>query len=193
MTVLIYERFVPAVPLSVPLVRHDMDGLLEHWRLLVERRGDALLAVSEAATNVVLHAYEDGRPGPLYAATTVDDRLVTLWIVDHGRGLTSPSDRSGAGMGLRLLAILADELRVQASPDEAGTCLSAAFRRDAADRRTDLSQRVAAVSTQAELLRDYGDLLAHTHARLTEETQALRAEARQALRQAQQRRRGARR
>ena len=65
---------------------------------------DISLAVSEAATNVVLHAYVgDSEPGPLVLSARVMDDRVHVVIRDHGRGMTPRPDSPGLGLGLPLM------------------------------------------------------------------------------------------
>ncbi|MGI9184129.1 MAG: ATP-binding protein [Solirubrobacteraceae bacterium] len=70
------------------------------------------LAVSEAVTNAVLHAYR-GEAGNVHvtAAVVAEDELWIL-IGDDGCGLESRPDRPGLGLGLALISQLSDELAV---------------------------------------------------------------------------------
>ena len=43
--------------------------------------------VTEAASNTVLHAYGDLRPGPVYVAAAVSGRSLVLTVSDCGRGM----------------------------------------------------------------------------------------------------------
>src|SRR5215203_4038217 len=91
-----------AVPSSIAEVRHAA-------RKQAERLGadaavmDALtLCVSEAVTNVVVHAYRDGRePGRLELATHRPDGFICVYVRDDGVGMTPRPDRPGAGWGDR--------------------------------------------------------------------------------------------
>ena len=57
---------------------------------------DIGLAVSEAATNAVLHAYlGDSRPGPLLLSARLMDDRVHVVIRDHGRGMTPRPGQPG--------------------------------------------------------------------------------------------------
>ncbi|MCW3002922.1 MAG: ATP-binding protein [Conexibacter sp.] len=74
------------------------------------------LAVSEAVTNAVLHAYiETDEPGEVevVAQREPDDGLVLL-VCDEGRGMLPRPDSPGMGVGLPLVATLAQRFEVHA-------------------------------------------------------------------------------
>jgi anti-sigma regulatory factor (Ser/Thr protein kinase) len=74
------------------------------------------LAVSEAVTNAVVHAYADApEPGEIevVAQRTGDDRL-EIFVCDDGRGMLPRPDSPGVGLGLPLVATLAESFEVQA-------------------------------------------------------------------------------
>jgi serine/threonine-protein kinase RsbW len=94
-----------------------------------DRLDDALLAVSEAINNVVLHAYGESPAGPQQVAVRISARegIVEVVVTDTGAGFTE-GDRapaSGLGAGLRLIEALADEARVFS--DTAGTVVVMRF------------------------------------------------------------------
>jgi serine/threonine-protein kinase RsbW len=65
------------------------------------------LAVTEACTNVVLHAYPQA-PGELTLTGWIDDDELNLVIVDNGIGLDGTSSHNGLGLRLHLIRELAD-------------------------------------------------------------------------------------
>ena len=62
------------------------------------------LCVSEAVSNVVIHAYRGGKPGPAILKGWVEDSGLWVAVVDHGLGLVPRLDSPGLGMGLPLIA-----------------------------------------------------------------------------------------
>jgi len=84
------------------------------------------LAVSEAMTNVVLHAYLNSEVGDMrIVACDKPDRLVVV-VRDYGDGMRPRTDSPGLGMGLPLITQMADELQIEAA-QEKGTLLRMHF------------------------------------------------------------------
>ena len=82
---------------------------------------DLALAVTEAATNVVLHAYRDrDEPGAVLIEAKRFDEYVCVWVRDEGSGLAPRVDSPGLGLGLGLIAQVADSADVRA-PEGGGT------------------------------------------------------------------------
>jgi anti-sigma regulatory factor (Ser/Thr protein kinase) len=77
------------------------------------------LAVTEAATNVVLHAYRDGlRPGDMRVLLRRVDGCIDVNIRDDGVGMSPRGDSPGAGFGLGLMAHAADRCVITSAPGE---------------------------------------------------------------------------
>jgi anti-sigma regulatory factor (Ser/Thr protein kinase) len=93
----------------------------------VEDTGRLALAVSEAMTNVVLHAYRDAdEPGEMrVVACDKPDRLVVV-VRDYGDGMRPRPDSPGLGIGLPLISQMTDDLQIEAAP-EVGTLLRMHF------------------------------------------------------------------
>ncbi len=115
------ELQVPAVPASVGRLRHALTERLECLPVPAEVVDDISLAVSEAATNAVVHAYAAyGEPGPLVLSARLMDDRVHVVVRDHGRGMTPRPDSPGLGLGLPLMTRLADAVQISTHP-EGGT------------------------------------------------------------------------
>jgi anti-sigma regulatory factor (Ser/Thr protein kinase) len=77
---------------------YGLEGLaLEHFEL----------AVSEALTNVVVHAYPD-EPGPMSVEIESDGAELRVIIADEGIGIAAQSRHRGLGVGLGIVASSAD-------------------------------------------------------------------------------------
>ena len=74
-------------------------------------REAARLAVSEAVSNVVVHSYRDnGRPGDFTVSVEWSGDELRVRVRDHGCGMAPRVDSPGAGLGLPLIANLAESL-----------------------------------------------------------------------------------
>ena len=106
---------LPARPESVAVVRHVLGALADALGLPAEVRDDLRLAVTEAATNVVRHAYreDDGRIDVL--ARPVAAGLLVA-VSDEGAGIGPSPDAAGPGFGLGLIASLADRFEIDHAP-----------------------------------------------------------------------------
>lgn len=87
------------------------------------RLSDVRLAVSEAVTNVVLHAFRgSGESGTVTVTVAVcDDEWIEVRVTDHGIGMASRDDSPGLGLGLPLIRHLADQFSQGPPPDGVGT------------------------------------------------------------------------
>jgi anti-sigma regulatory factor (Ser/Thr protein kinase) len=106
------ELKLPARAENVAIVRHAFGGFAEALCVDEQTLADIKLAVTEACTNVVVHAYEDGEDGSLEVDASIDDRLLTVVIRDNGRGIVPRPDSPGLGLGLPLIATLAETLEL---------------------------------------------------------------------------------
>ena len=58
------------------------------------------LAVTEAVTNAVMHAYRDREPGTVRIFASVGDGALVVIVSDDGPGMTPRTDSPGIGLGL---------------------------------------------------------------------------------------------
>jgi anti-sigma regulatory factor (Ser/Thr protein kinase) len=82
------EITLPARAENVAVVRHAVGGLGEVLEVDDQTLSDIKLAVTEACTNVVVHAYPDGE-GPMGLRASIDDRRLYLVVTDRGRSAPS--------------------------------------------------------------------------------------------------------
>jgi serine/threonine-protein kinase RsbW/stage II sporulation protein AB (anti-sigma F factor) len=101
------ERTYPAEPNSIRQARDAVAELAAAAGVTGQRLDAIRLAVSEAASNAVTHAYPDGDGGfRLRAAVT--HRFLTVYISDEGCGPHIPSRHRGLGFGLAIIAASSD-------------------------------------------------------------------------------------
>ena len=68
-------------------MRHVLGAFAEALQLPDPVIEDMRLAVTEACTNVVRHAYADGEPGPVEILIRPDGDTLQVIVSDQGRGL----------------------------------------------------------------------------------------------------------
>jgi serine/threonine-protein kinase RsbW len=119
---------VPATASSVGPVRHAVADFARGHGASVDELDSVSLAVSEAVTNVVLHAYrDDAAPGPVRVVVAVRGGCLTVTVTDEGCGMTPRSDSPGLGLGMGLIARMADTFEVTERPARAGLVLRMGF------------------------------------------------------------------
>ena len=95
---------------------------------------DLRLALSEAVSNAVLHAFRaQSRPGTVTVSIAVtSDESIEAVVRDDGMGMTSRSDSPGLGLGLGLISSVADAVEHRSHTDGGGFELWMCFRFGAA-------------------------------------------------------------
>jgi serine/threonine-protein kinase RsbW len=119
---------VPARAENVAVIRHVLGAFAEALGLPDSVTEDMRLAVTEACTNVVRHAYHDG-DGPIHVVVRPSGDVLEVIVSDRGRGIGPSPDSAGPGLGLPLIAALADSLQFERSPG-AGSRLVMSFPRE---------------------------------------------------------------
>jgi len=122
-----------AEPLSVGRARAAISEFAEAAGATRCQVDDVRLAISEAVTNSVRHAYR-GQPGSIYVSAVAACDELWILIADDGCGLEPRSDRPGLGLGLGLIAQVSDDL-VIGPRASGGTELRMSFRLVGAKRR----------------------------------------------------------
>jgi serine/threonine-protein kinase RsbW len=98
----------PAVPEAVPLARRALAAVATAAGAAGDRLDEIRLAVSEALTNAVVHAYRGDEAGRLHVTAAVAADELWVLIGDDGRGLHAWNDSQGLGIGLSLISGLSD-------------------------------------------------------------------------------------
>lgn len=109
----------PAEAESVPRARAAVAAFAGNAGLGPERIGALRLAVSEAVTNAVVHAYRGG-PGDVQVSAAVAGEELWIVVTDNGCGYGTPSRTPGLGFGFGLIAEACDEFVIKAGA-EGGT------------------------------------------------------------------------
>jgi anti-sigma regulatory factor (Ser/Thr protein kinase) len=99
---------LPAEPRSASRARR---AVLEALKGIAVDRDAIGVVVSEAVTNAVIHAYRDrDRPGDVHVSACLERDGVQISIADDGLGLRPRADSPGVGLGMPLIADLADHV-----------------------------------------------------------------------------------
>jgi serine/threonine-protein kinase RsbW len=113
------EIEIAAAASGVPLVRHALRGLLAGLDVPDDVIADIALAVTEACTNAVVHAYPNGG-GTINVTASHRDGELDVAVRDRGGGMSPRVDTPGLGVGLPVIAAIARSVAI-GSPDGGGT------------------------------------------------------------------------
>lgn len=122
------EIRIPAKPQYVSVIRLSISGLATRIGFLYDEIEDLKIAVSEAVTNVVHHAYNDNEEGEIVIGCALyDKQKIEIMVADYGNsfnfeeikskiGPYSEDDQVSmlreGGLGLYLMETLMDEVKV---------------------------------------------------------------------------------
>ncbi|HEY0613299.1 MAG TPA: ATP-binding protein [Candidatus Elarobacter sp.] len=120
---------VPARPEYIALARLALSGIAELSRLSEQDVADLKLALTEAVSNSVRHAYGDG-DGVVSVAYELSAAQLQIEVSDDGMGFDPavPEPAEGAelsegGLGISIIRTIADELEIVSRPGERGSRL----------------------------------------------------------------------
>jgi len=120
---------VPARPEYIALSRLALTGIAELSRLSDEDVADLKLALTEAVSNSVRHAYAGG-DGFVSIAYSLSANALEIEVVDDGAGfdpdVPAPlegDELSEGGLGIAIIRTIADELEITSRPGERGSRL----------------------------------------------------------------------
>ena len=108
---------MPARPEGVGVVRQALAGMADALDFDASVLADMKMAVTEACTNVVVHAYEEDA-GVLEVEMLADEAGLTIVVRDHGSGIQPRPARSeppALGLGLPLIAALSNSFELRGS------------------------------------------------------------------------------
>jgi anti-sigma regulatory factor (Ser/Thr protein kinase) len=106
-----------ATPGVVAEIRRLLRSVAAHAGAAPEVQDDVAQAVSEAVTNVIVHAYPAARRGVVRVTAAVAGRGLEIVVRDRGRGFVAGRS-AGVGVGLSLIAAMTARFRIeQQAPD----------------------------------------------------------------------------
>ena len=119
---------IPARPEYITLSRLALAGISRVRAFSDETLADLKLALTEACSNSVRHAYGDGEGVVDIRYELHDDRLV-IEVADNGEGFdpaegsSDDDDLSEGGLGIAIIRSVADELEIDRRNGERGSVL----------------------------------------------------------------------
>jgi serine/threonine-protein kinase RsbW len=120
---------IPARAEYITLCRLALTGIARVRSLSDELLADLKLALTEAASNSVRHAYADDRAGVVEISyELLPDRLV-IEVTDEGEGFDPaaaegpPEQLSEGGLGIAIIRAIADEVEIGTQPGGKGSRL----------------------------------------------------------------------
>jgi anti-sigma regulatory factor (Ser/Thr protein kinase) len=106
-------------PETLTLVRAMLGGVAEELSLDPELLDDLKTAVSEAANNVVMHAYGQ-ESGPLWVSIYATSEGLEVVVRDRGQGIppVTPADDRLQGVGIPIMRALAQQTAFRTLPED---------------------------------------------------------------------------
>jgi serine/threonine-protein kinase RsbW len=121
---------IPAKPEYITLCRLALTGLSQLRAMTDETIADLKLALTEAVSNSVRHAYGEHGEGHVDIRYVLDPDRLCIEVVDDGEGFDpdeAPSfegdELSEGGLGIAIIRTIADELEIRSRPGERGSRL----------------------------------------------------------------------
>jgi anti-sigma regulatory factor (Ser/Thr protein kinase) len=117
----------PATPEHVRDARTRVAELARRAGVPQAQLDGVRLAVTEAVSNAVVHGYRGRAPGAVTVTAEAEDSELRVVVRDDGCGLRARTDSPGAGLGLPLIAEVAESVSVCSGRDGHGTVLRMTF------------------------------------------------------------------
>jgi serine/threonine-protein kinase RsbW len=109
---------IPAKAEYITLCRLALAGISHLRPVTDETLHDLKLALTEACTNSIRHAYDAGSEGIVRIVYELDDEKISIEVTDEGEGFVLDealeADRmSESGLGIAIIRALADEVEIE--------------------------------------------------------------------------------
>lgn len=131
----VFKMFFPAEPGNLILGREVCGALLELWGAETPLVDDVKTALTEACDNAIVHGYSGNAEGEVEIfASGVPGKSLELSVRDQGHGLMPNHGEEGLGMGLPLIAAVADQYQLSGGSG-GGTEVRMCFGLDSAPAR----------------------------------------------------------
>jgi serine/threonine-protein kinase RsbW len=111
------DAVYPAQPTRVAEIRRDVAKVAAIFGADEAALLRINLAVSEAVTNAIVHAYRgNGGAGDVRVLVRADDEYLNVWICDSGVGMSPRPDSPGLGLGIGLMVHESDHCEIRSLP-----------------------------------------------------------------------------
>ncbi len=120
---------IPARPEYITLCRLALTGIARVRDLPEEVLADLKLALTEAASNSVRHAYGESDPGVVEISYELHPDRLVIEVTDEGEGFDPaaadgpPDEFSEGGLGIAIIRAIADEVEIATRPGGKGSRL----------------------------------------------------------------------
>ncbi len=117
---------IPPKPQFVSLCRLALTAICREHRFSDDDIADLKLAITEACSNSIRHAYDESgleeTASKVYVSYEVDDDRLVVEVKDHGRGFeyegANTDDLPEGGLGISIIRAVCDEFEVLSFADE---------------------------------------------------------------------------
>jgi serine/threonine-protein kinase RsbW len=120
---------IPAKPEYIALSRLALTGLAALADVAEATLADLKLALTEAVSNSIRHAYADG-DGHVEIAYELDSRELGIEVVDDGAGfdparppVLEGEELTEGGLGIAIIRTIADQFEIESQPGARGSRL----------------------------------------------------------------------
>jgi serine/threonine-protein kinase RsbW len=130
----VVDLTIPAKAEYITLGRLALTGLARAEALNEETLSDLKLALSEACSNSIRHAYRDGRGGVVEIRFELAGGRVSIEVADDGNGFAAEQPAADAdelnegGLGIAIIRAVSDEFEIGPRADGTGLRLRFAKR-----------------------------------------------------------------
>ena len=120
---------IPAKAEYITLCRLALTGLARVRPIAEEQLADLKLALTEAASNSIRHAYAEAEGGHVQISYALGPDRIGIEVVDDGEGFDPALEGDGGrelsegGLGIAIIRTIADEFEVQSKAGERGSRL----------------------------------------------------------------------
>lgn len=106
------HRSWPADPAQLSVIRHELAHWLAPLQLSEDETADVVLAVDEAAANVVRHAYGQHEPGPVELTLWTESGTLSIEVVDHGHWRQPAEHPTEGGRGIPIMSTMSESVLI---------------------------------------------------------------------------------